>query len=286
MSRLKVGLALGGGGARGYAHLGIIEALRSHNIPIDIIAGTSMGGVIGGAYACEVDLVRLEQLLNSLDLYKLLNFPRTSLMGLMGNTATEYLFKNKNWRSGDVEVTKDAIEFFNLFTQRRRFEDLRTPFGIVAVDVDSGDEVYLREGLISRAIAAGIAIPGIHYPVRINDNYLVDGGLISKVPITLAFEMGADVVIGVDVSLPSLRGGGVTSIEVLIQAEAIMLRELNRAKLDLLKHRHRDRVLIVEPDVDDIKTFALKDIQTPKDRGMEAIERRIDEIRALVSASE
>ena len=282
MRRKRIGLALGGGGARGFAHLGVIRELAKHGIPIDLIAGTSMGGVVGGAYACGIDLARLEILLKSLDLNKLLNIPKKSLIGLVGNTASEYLLKELNWRTEDSESTRNAIEFFDLFTKHKKFEDLKIDFGVVAVDVDSGVEMHLRTGSIARAICAGIAVPGIQYPVNIDGQFLVDGGLVTKVPVSLAFEMGADVVIAVDVSLPALAGGGLTSIEVLMQSEGIMMRELTKIKLDQMRAKHKDKLLVIEPDVDDVKTFELDDIDTPADRGAQAIERRIDEIRALV----
>ena len=283
MTMKKIGLALGGGGARGFAHLGVIRALEKHQVPIDVIAGTSMGGVVGGAYACGIDLNKLEMLLKSLDLNKLLNIPRKSLMGFVENTASEYLLKGLNWRKEDSEDTKNVIEFFDLFTQHRRFEELDFDFGVVAVDVDTGAEVHLTKGSIARAICAGISVPGIQYPIKINEQFLVDGGIVTKVPVALAFEMGADAVIAVDVSLPALAGGGVTSIEVLMQSEGIMMRELTKLKLEVMKIRFKDRLLVIEPDVDDVKTFELDDIDTPASRGAEAIERQIDEIQALIS---
>lgn len=282
MGSPKVGLALGGGGARGYAHLGVIRTLRRHDIPIHIIVGTSMGAVIGGAYACGVDLTKLERIIKTLDLNRMLRFPKSSLRGLVGNTASEYLFQRRDWRKRDHEGTQALIEFFNVFTQGKSFSELKTCFAVVTVDIDSGEEVVLREGPVSRAVAAGIAIPGIHYPVEHRGRFLIDGGLINRVPADVAFSLGADVVLAVNVS-SGLASGGVTSVEVLIQAESIMLREMTRLRLMLLTQRVGDRLLLIEPPVEHIKTLSLDKVEPPIRAGEEETSRRMEEIRALIA---
>jgi NTE family protein len=241
-----------------------------------------MGAVIGGAYACGVDLEKLERLLKTLDLNKLLRLPRTSFLGFVGNTAQEYLFKRRDWRQKDTKITEDVVEFFKVFTSQKDFDVLEIPFAVETVDVDTGEEVILKEGLVARAIAAGVAIPGIHYPVKIDGRFLVDGGLVSKVPVDLAFSLGADCVIGVDVSLPVSRGG-VSSIEVLMQAEAIMMKELTQLKLKTLRLEYKERFLLLEPPVDDVKTLLLEKIESPSRAGYQETERKILEIKALIA---
>ncbi len=282
MSRPKVGLALGGGGARGYAHLGVIRTLCRHDIPIHIIVGTSMGAVIGGAYACGVDLTKLERIIKTLDLNRMLRFPKSSLRGLVGNTASEYLLKRRDWRKRDHEGTQALIEFFNVFTQGKSFSELKTCFAVVTVDIDSGEEVVLREGPVARAVAAGIAIPGIHYPVEHRGRFLIDGGLINRVPADVAFSLGADVVLAVNVSA-GLASGGVTSVEVLMQAESIVLREMTRLRLMLLTQRVGDRLLLIEPPVEHVKTLSLDKVEPPIRAGEEETSRRMEEIRALIA---
>lgn len=282
MSRATVGLALGGGGARGYAHLGVIRTLERHRVPIDIIAGTSMGAVIGGAYACGIDLTKLERIIKTLDLNNMLGFPRSSLRGLVGKTASEYLFKRHDWRQHDPESTQALIEFFDVLTQRKTFAELKIRFAVSAVDIDTGEGIVLREGSVSRAIAAGITIPGIHYPVEHQGRFLVDGGLINRVPADVAFSLGADVVIAVDVSAP-LIPDATTSVEVLMQAESIMLRELTNLRLALLRERSGERLLVLTPPVKDVKTFSLDEVGPPVRAGEEETERHIGEIKALVA---
>jgi NTE family protein len=258
----------------------VIRALQRHEIPIDLIAGTSMGAVIGGAYACGVDLTKLEQIIKGLDLNKMLHFPRSPLWGLVGNTASE-LFKGRDWRRRDLKSTRAFIEFFDLLSRKRTFSQLEIRFAVTAVDVDTGEEVILTEGSVSRAVAAGVAIPGIHYPVRWDGRYLVDGGLINKVPADVAFSLGAEVVIAVDVSAP-LTGGVTTSMEVLMQAEAIMMRELTRLRLTLLQQRFGDRLLVLQPSVKEVKTLSLGEVDLPIHAGEEEVERRLAEIKALI----
>lgn len=282
MGRPKVGLALGGGGARGYAHLGVMRTLRNHNIPIDVIAGTSMGAVIGGAYACGVDLTKLERIIKTLDLNRMLRFPKSSLRGLVGNTAQEYLFQRRDWRKQDHASTKAVIEFFDVFTQRKSFSELTTCFAVVTVDIDTGEEVVIHDGLVSRAVAAGITIPGIHYPVEHRGRYLIDGGLINRVPADVAFSLGADVVIAVNVS-SGLASGPETSVEVLIQAESIVLREMTKLRLTLLRQRVGDRLLLLEPPVEHIKTLSLDKVDPPIRAGEEEALRRLEEIQALLA---
>jgi NTE family protein len=282
MGRPRVGLALGGGGARGYAHLGVIRTLRAHQVPIDVIAGTSMGAVIGGAYACGVDLNKLERIIKTLDLNRMLRFPRSSLRGLVGNTASEYLFQRRDWRSQDLEGTRAIVEFLNVFTQRKSFSDLEICFAVVTVDIDTGEEIVVREGPVSRAVTAGITIPGIHYPIEHQGRYLIDGGLINRVPADVAFSLGADVVIAVNVS-SGLTSGPVTSVEVLMQAESIVLREMTRLRLEVLRQRVGDRLFLLEPPVEHIKTLSLDKVDPPIHAGEEETSRRMGEIQALIA---
>ncbi len=283
--RPAIGLALGGGGARGYAHIGVIRTLERHGIPVDVIAGTSMGAVMGGAYACGVDLGKLEHLLKSLDLNRLLGFPRSSIRGLAVNAATEYLFKRRDWRQRDLESTESVIEFFNVFTQRKSFEELGILFAVMAVDIDTGEEIVIREGPVARAMAAGIVLPGVQYPIKVGERYVVDGGLVNRVPADVAFELGADVVIAVDVSAGLFVPGVVTSLEVLFQAESIMLQELTRLRLELLQERVSERFVVLRPPVDHVKTLSLDEVDLPVRAGAEETERRLAEIQTLVASA-
>lgn len=283
--RPVIGLALGGGGARGYAHIGVIRTLLAHNVPIDVVAGTSMGAVIGGAYACGLDLYKIEKILKNLDVNKLLGIPDTTLRGLeslAGKTASEYLFKKADWRIHEPISLKQLYEFLRLFTGERSFEDLSVPLSVVACDIDTGEEVVLRSGKLYRAIAASMAFPGVHPPVPLEGRFLVDGGLVNKIPVDAAVAMGAEIVIAVDVGAP-LNPHVTTSLDVLIQSNAITSQELVRLKLELMHQRLGEKLIIIRPRVDRIKLFQLRQLDLPIREGEYATSEKLSLIKEIIA---
>ena len=177
------GLALGGGSARGLAHVGVILALEAYNIPIDIIAGTSIGAVIGSLYASGATVKELEEVALSIKKSKTLfmidpTFPRSGL------------------------ISGDRIEkMLNKFALKdKTFDDLNIPFAAVATEIENGAEVIISQGKLIDAVRASISIPGIFTPVKYQDYYLVDGGLVNPVPANVAQMMGADIIIAVNLS--------------------------------------------------------------------------------------
>ncbi|MCS6902895.1 MAG: patatin-like phospholipase family protein [Candidatus Bipolaricaulota bacterium] len=281
-----VGLALGGGGARGYAHIGVIRTLLDHQIPIDVIAGTSMGAAIGVAYACGVDLLKFQRIMQHLDVNRLLGVPDSTLRGiesLAGQAASEYLFKRADWRSHEPERLKQLYQFLKLFTGERNFEDLALPCAVIACDVDTGEEVVLRSGKVYRAVAASMAFPGINPPVHHEGRFLVDGGLVNKVPVDAAVALGAGVVIAVDVGA-GLNPHVSTSIEVMIQSQAIISRELTRLKLQMMRERLGERLVIVRPSVERVRMNQLRELEFPIREGERAMLEQIETVKALVAA--
>ena len=174
----KIGFVLGAGSARGWAHIGVLRALDEAGIRPDLIAGCSVGAVVGAAYAAG-RLDQLEAWARSLDwkaILKLMDF------GLRGG-----LIKGKRVR----EVFREQFI-------EREFTELRLQFAAVATDLHSGQEVWMREGKVSTAVGASVAVPGLFRPVLHEDRYLVDGSVVNPVPVSLARAMGADIVIAVD----------------------------------------------------------------------------------------
>ena len=283
--RPVIGLALGGGGARGYAHIGVIRTLLSHNIPIDVVAGTSMGAVIGGAYACGLDLYKIEKILRNLDVNKLLGIPDTTLRGiesLAGKTASEYLFKKADWRIHEPVSLKQLYTFLQIFTGERTFEDLSVPLSVIACDIDTGEEVVLRSGKLYRAIAASMAFPGVHPPVCWGGRFLVDGGLVNKIPVDAAVAMGAEIVIAVDVGAP-LNPHVITSLDVLIQSNAITSQELVRLKLELMRQRLGEKLIVIRPRVDRIKIFQLRQLDLPIQEGERAAAEKLSLVKETIA---
>lgn len=176
---MKIGLALGGGGAKGYSHIGVIKELLRSGMNIDIVTGTSIGAFIGAVYAGG-QLDELEKFVNKITFGKLPKIlsPAFSRLGLL---------------SGDY-----AKKLIDELLDVKNIENLPTPLGVIATDINSGECVNFTSGSIKDAIRASIAIPGLVTPVLIGEKFLVDGGATEPVPVEAAREMGADIVIAVD----------------------------------------------------------------------------------------
>ncbi len=189
MSRKKVGLALGSGSARGLAHIGVLRVLRHHGIPIDMIAGTSIGAVVGSLYALRGNISRIEEIASGMTRMHVLSLvdlalPRTGLIAGQKITA---------W--GKSMIGRDV-----------QFSDLKTPFTCVATDIMGGKEVVISEGSVLQAVRASISIPGIFALAKKDGQYLVDGGLVNPVPVSAVRDMGADFIIAVNV-MPDVGSG-------------------------------------------------------------------------------
>ena len=176
--RPKIGFVLGAGSARGWAHIGVLRALDAAGIKPDLIAGCSIGAVVGAAYAAG-RLDQLEIWACSLDWKRML---RLMDFGLRGG-----LIKGKRVR----EVFREQFV-------EREFSELSVQFAAVATDLHSGQEIWLREGKVSTAVGASMAVPGLFRPVLHEDRYLVDGSVVNPVPVSLCRAMGADIVVAVD----------------------------------------------------------------------------------------
>jgi NTE family protein len=174
----RIGLALGSGSARGWAHIGVIRSLEKAGVRPDIVCGTSIGALVGAAYAAG-ELDRLERFALELRVGDVLGFMDVSL-------------------SGGVLKGDRLMEFFRGKLGERSIEALGMPFAAVATSLRTGAEVWLRRGPALDAVRASIALPGLFAPVRWEGSLLVDGGLVNPVPVSLARAMGADVVIAVD----------------------------------------------------------------------------------------
>ncbi|TSA51567.1 hypothetical protein D4R47_00335, partial [archaeon] len=207
--RRKIGLALGGGGARGFAHLGVLIALAENEIPIDFLSGTSMGAVIGAARALGMDLDRLRRLLSCLDINELLQVSESTIREVqkaIGRGLIEYV-RGSDWHASDgfPQDLARVYELFSLLTANKEFSDTVIPFTVVAADLETGERVVLTEGKLYKAVTASAAIPGTFSPVAHQGRYLIDGGVIDKVPASVTIDMGANVVIAVDTGAPLTR---------------------------------------------------------------------------------
>lgn len=194
-SRKKLGLALGCGASRGWAHIGIIEALEKANIPIDVIAGCSVGAYIGAIYASG-GLSSLKEFLLRMDGKKIFSY-----------------FDVAFSRSGILNGTRRVTELFSMHTPIKTFEDLNIPLAMVATDLIRGEKVVLKSGNIINALRATMSYPGFFAPIKINGCWLVDGGIVDPVPVGVARAMGAEVVIAVDLNTRIVSRHKKTSID-------------------------------------------------------------------------
>lgn len=207
---IKIGLALGGGAARGFAHVGVIKALENQGIFPDIVVGTSAGSVVGALYAAGNNGFELQKLAHKLDESKI-----------------------SDWSLPDRGVLKgEALQqFVNDAVGQRPLEALKKPFAAVATDLRSGESVVFRTGNTGMAVRASATVPGIFQPVTIHGREYLDGGLTSLIPVRAARQMGADVVIAVDISArpgnQPVRG----TLDILLQTVTIMGQSLARYEL-------------------------------------------------------
>lgn len=251
----KVGVALGSGGARGFAHIGVLKALETHGIEVDMLAGSSMGSLIAAVYANGID-------------------PH-----MMGKLALN--LKRKHWLDLTVPslgfIAGDKIkQLIRLLTHGKQIEELNKPLAIVATDIESGERVVFREGPIDQAVRASISIPGIFVPEKVGNRLLVDGGVIDRVPVTVIRDMGADIVIAVDVAQFDTPMKVSTIFDVIAQTIDVMEREI-------LRHRIIAADLVIRPDVGHYSSIAYSGVEEIIDLGERAGIEHVERIHELIA---
>lgn len=232
-SRPIVGLALGGGAARGMAHVGVLRAFKRANIPVHVVTGTSMGAIIGGAYAAGVSEDEIERLVrqiltseefrrNRLSFLRETKKQRGSMLYSVKNLVRRgIIFGVSNLRPSFLSA-EEFVGSIEKIVPDIRIEDTKKTFAAIALDIDAAEEVVICKGRLRHAASASSAIPGILPPVPWGRRLLIDGGWVDKVPVLPAYKLGADIVIGVDITADldakdSYRKG----VEVMLRANAI-----------------------------------------------------------------
>jgi len=256
----KIGLTLGSGGARGIAHIGVLKVLEKNNIPIDYIAGASSGAFVGAYYALNKGISGFEKICLGLTKKKVLSFidpinPKKALIA--GNKLKQ-------------EIRR--------ILENKNFNDLKIPLTVVATNLENGQEVHLKKGNLTDAVRASIGIPGIFYPARLDDKWLVDGGLINATPVDVARDMGADLVIAVDLTMGNeTKFKDPTIVGTLVQSFDIMRTELTKLKIQSVK----DMVLI-QPTInnnDGVDSLRFYEAKRFIKAGEEAAEKAMPEIK-------
>lgn len=251
----KIGLALGSGGARGFAHIGVLKVLEAHNISVDLVAGSSMGSLIGALYCNGIEPGMMEKLAVNLKRKHWLD-PIVPNMGLVAGEKIKQLVR--------------------LLTHQKNLEQLTTPLAVVATDIETGEKVVFREGPIDQAVRASISIPGIFVPEKVGDRVLVDGGVVDRVPVSVVREMGADIVIAVDVAQYEIKMKVRSIFDVIAQAIDVMEREI-------LRHQILSADLIIRPQVGQYSSISYTDVEEIVAEGERTALEQIEAIQSLIA---
>ncbi len=243
----RIGLALGGGAARGFAHIGVIQVLEEHGIRADLVVGTSAGSLVAALYASGKNGPALGQLADSMD----------------EATIADWSFPGRGLIRGDAlaRYVRDA-------TGGRMIEKMPLPLGIVATDLDSGQAILFQVGDPGLAVRASSAVPAVFQPVRIGTREYVDGGLVSPVPVRFARQMGAELIVAVDISATPEGNPTGDPMRMLLQTFAIMGRSINNFEL-------READIVLRPKLPGVGsadfTARKRSIQAGRDAALAAI---------------
>jgi NTE family protein len=261
--RLKIGLVLGGGGARGAAHVGVLKVIEENRIPIDYIVGTSMGAIVGGLYASGMSVSELEDVFKSIDWKDLFtDRPSRKDLSFRHKQAKKQLIDfEMGFNKGKFVLPKGIVAGQKLgfllktitlkVSDIKDFNELPIPFHAIATDIETGEMVALEKGNLAEAMRASMSVPGVFSPVEINGKMLVDGGIVKNLPIDIARQMGADIIIAVDVGVPLAKREKLESlIDITMQVVGIMT--LQNVKEELGKLKEKD--LLISPDLGDFTT--------------------------------
>lgn len=257
--RPRIGLALGGGGARGFAHIGALRVLEQEKIPIDLVVGTSVGSLVGALYA---------------DQGRVLDAEMTAL-----TVGEEELFDQTMIPlfSGGLVKGKKLEAFLRTNLKHPLIQNMVVPFAAVAVDLDTGETVVLRTGDAAAAVHASCAIPGVFVPVTIAGRTYVDGGVTNPIPASVARELGAELVIAMSVPPPAPKPAGRNQVSVAYHSISIMAAEIGR-----LRAGEADVVIATEVGKVDFDDFSQK--RRLIEAGEAAARAALPAIRAAIAA--
>lgn len=254
----KVGLALGAGSAKGFAHIGVLQALDEAGIHIDMISGSSMGAIIGGIYSVGTDLYLLERFIKSIKLYDYLDVKLPLASGLLKGERLQ--------------------ELVRVFTHGKTFEQTKTPFCCVAVDAQTGKLDVLEEGPLHESIRASMSIPAFFEPVQLNGKTYIDGGVLERVPCKTLRDHGMDLVIGVDVGY---HGDAVDVSSMGVYS--LMNHTINIMQWELTKLRREEADIMLVPEVLFVRgRFGTDQAGATIDEGRRAVIEALPWIKKLI----
>jgi NTE family protein len=252
----KLALVLGGGAARGFAHVGVIQVLEEAGIKPDLVVGTSAGSVVASLYASGKSAEQLKSISSSMD--------ESSIT---------------DWKipiGGRGMLQGDALQrYISTQVGAKKIEEMKIPLGIVATDLKTGQAVLFQRGDVATAVRASSAVPAVFEPVRIGNREFVDGGLVSPVPVRFARQMGADIVLAVDIS--SIPEGNSTDgiLKVLLQTTAIMTRSINEFEL-------KDADVVIRPDLAGVGSANFAARQKSIEAGRFAMQQSLSKLKVML----
>ena len=252
----KIGLALGGGAARGFAHIGVIQVLEENGIKPDVIVGTSAGSLVAALYAAGKNGSELGILADAMD----------------ESTLTDWSYPGRGVIRGAA-----LAKFVRDHTGSRTIEQMRIPLGIVATDLDSGQAILFEVGDAGTAVRASSAVPAVFQPVSIGGREYVDGGLVAPVPVRFARQMGAEVVIAVDISSAPEGNATGDAMRMLLQTFAIMGRSINNFEL-------RDADIVVRPRLPGVSSADFSARKRSIQAGRDAARAQLADLQARIAA--
>jgi NTE family protein len=291
----KIGLVLSGGGARGGAHVGILKALEELDVRVDYIAGTSMGAIIGGFYAAGYSADEIETILIETDWNRALSdrAARPDRTMRKKELEGEFLIPYRvGFNRGKLQLPLGVVEGQHLdqifhrillpVTGTTDFDDLPIPFRAVATDLVTGDQVILASGSLPDALRASMSVPGVFAPVRIDGRILVDGGMANNLPVTVVREMGADIVIAVDISSPMLTEEQLTSVlSVTEQLTNFLTRRNTEFQISQLGAGD----LLIVPALGEFSSADFAEAATLVERGYDAVMAVGDRFESLAGST-
>ena len=252
----RIGLALGGGAARGFAHIGVIQVLEEAGIRVDLVAGTSAGSLIAAIYASGRSGAEMGSLAQTMD----------------ESAITDWSFPGRGLIRGEA-----LARYVREQTGGKSIEQMKLPLGIVATDLDSGAAILFQRGDTGMAVRASSAVPAVFQPVKIGTREYVDGGLVSPVPVRFARQMGAELVLAVDISSPPDGNATSDPFKILLQTFAIMGRSINVLEL-------RDADIVIRPSLQGVASADFGARLKAVASGREAALKLLPDLRARITA--
>jgi len=254
----RVALVLGGGGARGFAHVGVLRVLEKEKIKVDLVVGTSVGSLIGALYAAEPNTFELEWKSFQLD--------------------KEDLFDFSFFAAKTGPVKGEAVQqFLRANIKERRIEDFAIPFIAVATDLNTGEMVLFREGDVIQAVRASVSIPGVFTPARVGTRTLVDGGVVANVAVDVARDAGADIVIVSNITSNVVDHEVEDVVSIILQSVNIMMSKM-------AAHELQNADVVITPKIGDVGTLDFTQKKRCMEEGIAATEAQVAAIKNAVVA--